>query len=155
MRDIPKDYVCDFEQVSGYTHWFDKLPSTPKAEGEIDFTYSQCIIINSDIKEMQKGKAVGQGAHGSVGAFLETYLKNPTVAIEWIKEGQRKVVLKAPEQVILNIAKQIITDDPSMPIFVVRDFGLTQIPKNSLTCIAIGPTEKYRIAKYTKDLKLY
>ena len=123
-----------------------------------DFKYTQFIIINEDIKGIQKGKLIGQGAHAAVGAFLEAQKRDPDAAKGWFDEfngGQRKIILKAPEHVILKLSEKLILEYPEIPIYMVRDFGLTQIPQDTLTCMAIGPALKSDIDRFVKDLKLF
>lgn len=124
----------------------------------MEFEYTQFIIINEDVKGIQKGKLIGQGAHAAVGAFVEALKKNHDAAIGWFTEckgGQRKIILKAPEQTIIKLSEKLILDHPEIPTYVVRDFGLTQIPADTLTCMAIGPALIHEIDHYVKELKLF
>ncbi len=63
----------------------------------MDNELKQVIIVRSDIK-MGKGKIASQVAHASVSSFYEVLQKNKEMAERWIKEGQKKVVLKRYRQ---------------------------------------------------------
>lgn len=116
-----------------------------------DFKYTQYIIINSDVK-MGKGKAIAQGCHASLGSYLDgTDLK---LAYEWKLEGARKVVLRASENEIMELYNKISNEHPNIPTYLVKDFGLTQIPAGSITALGIGPYLIYRLKEYVKDLRL-
>lgn len=117
------------------------------------FKYTQYIIINQDVKDMRKGKLVAQGAHASIGAYrLVATHNNSAIPDNWFEEGQRKIILKASEQTILALYDKLIAD--GIVAYIVRDFGLTQIPVDTLTCMAIGPDVISNIEDYVKDLKL-
>ena len=45
--------------------------------------------------------------------------------------------------------------EQKVPYFAVKDFGLTELEPNTLTCIGIGPELNEKIDKITKSLKLY
>lgn len=112
-------------------------------------TFKQVIIIRKDLK-MDSGKIVSQGSHASLGSFL---IANSRIRKVWLKEGGKKVVLKVGGLKDLNVIRKKAAA-AKLPNFVVRDAGLTQIKKGTVTCIGIGPTEEEEIDKITKDLKL-
>lgn len=118
------------------------------------FKYTQYLVINSDVKEIKKGKLVAQGAHASIGAYRLAQKDDNYSAIldNWFDEGQRKIALKATEKEILALYDRLIAD--GVIAYIVHDFGLTQIPADTLTCMAIGPDTISNIEQYVKDLKL-
>jgi PTH2 family peptidyl-tRNA hydrolase len=115
------------------------------------FEYTQYIIINSDVKEIKKGKLVAQGAHASIGAYRKAIKESPEITDGWFDEGQRKITLKASEAEILSLNEKIANNTHT---YIVRDFGLTQIAPDTLTAMAIGPDKIKNIEQYVKDLKL-
>jgi len=119
---------------------------------EHNFQYTQYIIVNSDVKEMKKGKMCAQVAHASLGAYL--VCDDMGTQYEWLSEGARKVVLKASEEKIIELYDKISNQRPNIPIYKVRDYGLTQVPENTLTAIGLGPYLIYILQEYVKDLKL-
>jgi PTH2 family peptidyl-tRNA hydrolase len=92
------------------------------------------IVMRTDLG-MRKGKLCVQAGHAAVAAVIEGDI--PEV-MDWYEEGQKKVVLKALNDFqLLGIAT--IARMQGLKVVEIRDFGLTQIPENSLTCIGIGP----------------
>jgi len=111
--------------------------------------YKQAIILRKDLK-LGFGKAVSQACHASIGAMKRG---NKRVVKKWESGGSKKVVLKIGSlRKLNNIRKKAVS--AKLPCFVVRDAGLTQIKKGTVTCIGIGPAEEKRINKITKNLKL-
>jgi PTH2 family peptidyl-tRNA hydrolase len=71
----------------------------------------------------------------------------------WFSEGQPKIVVKVNS---LDELIQVQTDAEVLriPVVVVQDRGLTQIPSGTVTCVCIGPAPSYIIDKVTSELKL-
>ena len=104
----------------------------------------QTFLVNTDLK-MRKGKIAAQVAHGetlymedkfnkhSYGGMYDRYIK-------WKSGGMHKVVLKSTEKEMIETIN--ILNNLDIMCYSVRDFGLTQIPKNSFTVLAIEPLEK-------------
>jgi peptidyl-tRNA hydrolase len=118
------------------------------------FKYTQYLIFNSDVKDIKKGKLTAQSAHASIGAYRLAQKNDnySAVADNWFDEGQRKIALKASEKEILALYDKVTQD--GIIAYIVRDFGLTQIPADTLTCMAIGPDTIANIEHYVNDLKL-
>jgi peptidyl-tRNA hydrolase, PTH2 family len=108
------------------------------------------IVVRKDL-DMSCGKIAGQVGHASVTAYR---MANGTHEGEqWYSEGQKKIILKVPdEQTLLKIGEIAILNQ--LQVNSVHDFGLTQIAPNTLTCIAIGPDEDDKIDAIIKGLKL-
>jgi peptidyl-tRNA hydrolase, PTH2 family len=107
------------------------------------------IIVRKDLN-MGAGKIAGQVGHASVTAYRNA---PKDVGDKWFGEGQKKIVLKiASEKDLRQIIGKSIIEDVS--VWPIRDFGLTQVEPNTLTCIAIGPDTDERVDKIIKDLKL-
>ena len=131
--------------------------------------YKLAIIMRTDL-EMGKGKMCVQAGHASILAWQNTkgmstigedYLGD--TRDRWFKEGQFKVVLKAPldmvvgipannEESLLRFAQK--ARELGLPVVEVRDFGKTQVESNSLTCVAIGPAFSEDVDKVTGNLPL-
>ena len=109
--------------------------------------FKQVIVVRNDLK-LSKGKLAAQASHASVSAMLKSKLKDP-----WLREGQKKVVLKVASQEELF---EIYEDAKSMglPTALIRDMGLTEIPPNTVTCIGIGPEKEEVLDRVTGHLKM-
>jgi PTH2 family peptidyl-tRNA hydrolase len=107
------------------------------------------IVVRKDLG-MGAGKVAVQAGHAAIIA----YRASPDKADVWFNEGQKKIVLKVPdEQALLNIEQKALVY--KVKVNRVIDFGLTQIAPNTLTCIAIGMDEDDKINEITKGLQLW
>jgi PTH2 family peptidyl-tRNA hydrolase len=108
------------------------------------------IVVRKDLN-MSCGKIAGQVGHASVKAYRMT--NGTHEGEQWFTEGQKKIVLKVPDETtLLKIGEIAILNQ--LQVNSIRDFGLTQIEPNTLTCIAIGPDEDEKIDAVIKGLKL-
>ncbi len=97
--------------------------------------FKQAIVVRKDLK-LKKGKLAVQVAHASVLAADKSSVKK-----EWEKEGQKKVVLECQNlQELISLYQKAIA--ANLPVALVIDAGLTQIPKGTKTCIGIGPEKE-------------
>ena len=112
------------------------------------FMYKQMIIISSDIK-MSKGKTAAQSAHASVEALGRADKK---ISDAWKKAGQKKIVLKAGEEELIDMEKKCKKE--KIPCALIRDAGLTELQPNTITALGIGPDDEKKIDKITGRLKL-
>ncbi len=112
------------------------------------FAFKQVIVVNADLK-MGKGKVCAQVAHAS----LEAYLKvDKRLREAWRAEGAKKVVLKASGDELNALVEKVARE--GVPFAIIRDRGLTQIPPNSLTAVALGPANEKKLDALTGHLKL-
>lgn len=112
----------------------------------------QVIVIRRDI-EMGKGKMVAQGAHASLSSFLKTWKSHREWASQWLRSGQKKIVVRVDS---LEELKKVYEEARSLglPVAVVRDRGLTQLPPGTVTAVGIGPAPAELIDRVTGKLKL-
>ena len=110
--------------------------------------YKQVIIIRMDLK-MSKGKAIAQACHASLGAYRKAGSMKRKL---WEIEGEKKVVLRAESLEELLKLKQE-AEKAKLPAYLVIDAGLTELPKGTVTALAIGPDKEGRIDKITGKLK--
>ncbi len=114
--------------------------------------YKQVIVVRTDLG-MGKGKLAVQVAHASLIAAFKVYRENREWFTKWWVSGQKKIVLKvSSEKELLEIADKAMRE--GLPVAIVRDAGLTQLPPGTLTAIAIGPAPSDSIDKITGGLKL-
>lgn len=117
-----------------------------------NFKFKQVIVVRTDIK-MSKGKIAAQVAHAAVTAALEAMKKKPEWFNAWLEEGQKKVVLKVnSDKELIEIYNKALA--MNLPVALIRDMGLTEIPPGTLTTVAIGPAPEDKIDRITGKLKL-
>jgi len=118
----------------------------------INADIKQIIVVRKDL-DLPKGKLCVQVAHAAVAAYIETSHKYPKWASEWLKRGQKKVVLKVSDQKeLLSLYERLKA--MNIPVVLITDAGLTVLPPNTITCIGIGPIPSNIIDPITRELKL-
>ncbi|MHA1143786.1 MAG: peptidyl-tRNA hydrolase Pth2 [Candidatus Helarchaeota archaeon] len=121
----------------------------------LDFKYKMVILIRTDLKEMHKGKAAVQIAHAAVKAADIMRALKPSIYKEWMREGQKKVVLKVSSLEKL-IYHESLAKKEGIPCALIADAGLTQIPPGTITALGIVPiTEEQAKTLELDELKLY
>ena len=114
--------------------------------------FKQVILIRTDLK-MSAGKKCAQACHASVSASDLTKNKDKRAWKNWKLSGQKKVILKArSKEEIISIYTKV--EKQSIPCFLVRDAGLTQLEPGTTTALGIGPVSAKEIDKITGDLPL-
>ncbi len=112
----------------------------------------QVIIVRADL-EMSKGKLGAQIAHGSVSSYLAVSSRDKEIAKEWLDSGQKKIVLKVPdEESLLKLFKAY--QFKKIPCSLINDAGLTQLPPGTTTVLGVGPWKSDEIDQFSKGLKL-
>jgi len=117
-----------------------------------DLQFKQALVVRLDLK-MGRGKIAVQCSHAGVAAAEEARTGHYPWWKGWINEGQRKVALKVPtfgELAKLEKAARALR----LPVYLVRDMGLTQVPPGSPTCLGIGPAPAASLDSLTGDLSL-
>jgi len=112
----------------------------------------QVIIVRADL-DMGKGKLSAQVAHGSVSSYLEAEMIDKKIAKEWIDSGQKKIVLKVPDEESLEKLYKAFKFK-KVPCALINDAGLTQLPPGTTTVLGIGPWRSEEIDIFTDKLKL-
>ena len=101
------------------------------------------FVVNSDlIKQMGTGKIAAQVAHAAI-AVHNQMPKNNAHYHKWKREGQPKIVLKAPEKTLLELIDLYHGCCP------INDAGLTRVDSGSLTVVGFAEN-----VKELSDLKL-
>jgi PTH2 family peptidyl-tRNA hydrolase len=119
-------------------------------KGEME--YKLVIVIRDDLK-MTPGKLAAQVAHAAVTCALEAKMKKAKWFSEWYREGQRKVVLRADDVEELRSLKELAAR-AGLPVALIADAGLTELPPNTTTCLGIGPAPENMIDPITGSLPL-
>jgi len=116
------------------------------------FKYKQVIIVRKDVK-MSVGKIAAQVAHAAVSAAEITRKTRRKWYKEWMIEGQRKIVLEVDSvDELLKIYD--LAKEKNLPVALIKDMGLTELPPDTITTIGIGPAPENIINSLTGKLKL-
>jgi len=114
--------------------------------------YKQIIIVRKDI-EMGRGKLAAQVSHASLSAYQKALNIDMDVAKEWVREGQKKVVLKI--EGLDELLEQFeLAKMEGIPCELIRDAGHTQIEPGTVTCVGIGPWDEKKLDELYGKLKL-
>ncbi|HIQ03482.1 MAG TPA: peptidyl-tRNA hydrolase [Desulfurococcales archaeon] len=114
--------------------------------------YKQVIVVRVDLG-MSKGKIAVQVAHAAVTAAFKAYRCRREWFDKWLNSGQKKVVVKvSSEEELIRVANE--AEKHRLPYAIIRDAGLTELPPNTLTAVAIGPAPATLIDKITGNMKL-
>lgn len=165
--------------VIGYNIFMWRLPSFWKKVhfGVSDEEIKMVLVVRKDLK-MGAGKVAAQCAHAAVASveMLSSLREKSHEGIEccgsasesrssssslwhdwfclWRYSGYSKVVLQCPgENDLITIARK--SKEASLPFYVVRDAGRTQVAAGSKTVLAVGPAPKSVVDSITGHLKLY
>jgi len=110
------------------------------------------VVVREDLK-LSCGKIAVQVAHAAVECTLKSEkAKNPNLR-EWLREGQKKVVVKAKSLEELY-ALEFKARSMGLITALIRDAGLTEVPPGTVTCVGIGPGLEEDINKITGSLPL-
>ncbi len=114
--------------------------------------FKQVIVVRSDLK-MGRGKIAAQVAHASLNSAEKARKIAEKWYEGWLRQGQAKVVVKvASLDELLRLKSQALRE--GLPVAVVEDAGLTQVPSGTVTCLGIGPGPTPLLDNVTGRLKL-
>jgi PTH2 family peptidyl-tRNA hydrolase len=112
--------------------------------------FKQIIIIRKDLN-LSLGKACAQASHASLGAYKKSSSFTKKM---WSAEGEKKVVLKADNDVVLRQLEKKAQKE-KLPVYLVRDAGRTELKPGTVTALGIGPAREGKIDKITGSLPLF
>ncbi len=110
------------------------------------------IVVRRDLG-MSCGKIAAQVAHASVMAALDAERKRSQEFSLWLQGGQKKVIVKVKTLSELQEVERKARES-DLPVQVVKDMGLTEVPPGSVTCISIGPSTSSKLDPVTGSLRL-
>jgi PTH2 family peptidyl-tRNA hydrolase len=112
--------------------------------------YKQVLVVRKDLK-MGIGKIAAHVAHASLDAAMMTDKK---ILDDWRKEGAKKIVVKVNSlKEIQDLEKKAKKE--KIVHSMIKDAGLTQLKKGTVTVLGIGPAKEKNVDKITGKLKLY
>jgi len=114
--------------------------------------YKQVIVVREDL-DISEGKRAAQVAHGALSAALEARQTHARWYKEWLREGQRKVVLRAEDLEHLR-ALHAKARALKLPCATIDDAGLTELPPGTTTVLGIGPAPEHLVDQVTGSLPL-
>ena len=112
----------------------------------------QVIIIRKDLG-MGVGKTAAQASHASIMSYLEAVKVDGKVVEEWLRQGQKKIVLKVDDDKAMKRLYEALKFK-GIPCALVNDAGLTQLPPGTMTALGAGPWRKGELDMLTGGLKL-
>jgi PTH2 family peptidyl-tRNA hydrolase len=120
--------------------------------GASAFSYKQVIVLRTDLK-MSKGKTAAQAGHAAVSAAEYARKNRPEWWNPWMREGQCKIALKVgSEEELLELERKARNE--GLPVALIVDRGLTELPPETTTCLGIGPAPADKVDVVTGNLPL-
>ncbi len=116
------------------------------------FQYKLVVAVRTDLK-LSPGKMAVQVAHAAVGCAVECREGNRKIFDAWLKEGQRKIVVRVKSVSELHLLREAARARGLMTS-LVADAGLTEVPPGTVTCLGIGPAKNMEIDPLTGGLQL-
>jgi PTH2 family peptidyl-tRNA hydrolase len=116
------------------------------------FNYKLVVVTRRDLK-LSAGKTAVQVAHAAVSCALSSKKRDPDTFKEWYEEGQKKVVVKAPDLKALYELKAQ-AEDLGLVTSLIQDAGLTEIPAGTVTVLGVGPARDRDVDRVTGNLPL-
>jgi len=116
------------------------------------FRFKQVLVVRLDL-DMGRGKAAVQCAHAAVSAAEEARNHLHNWWKSWMEEGQLKVAVKVLDlDSILDLERK--GRSKGIPVHLVKDRGLTQVPPGTITCLGLGPAPSDIVDSLTGNLAL-
>lgn len=119
----------------------------------------QVILIRADLK-MRRGKECAQVAHAASMWLRNWLITKPSYATftddqaAWLRGNYRKVVVKSTsEKQLRDVAYE--AEQRGLTVHIVVDDGLTEVPAETATVLAIGPHDDSAFVGMTDHLPLY
>lgn len=116
------------------------------------FRFKQVLVVRVDLR-MGRGKTAVQCAHAAVSAAEEARNRQNDWWSSWIEEGQMTIAVKVPDlDRMLELER--IGRSKRIPVHLIIDKGLTQVPPGTATCLGLGPAPIEILDPLTGDLPL-
>jgi PTH2 family peptidyl-tRNA hydrolase len=115
--------------------------------------YKLVVVVRTDLG-ISKGKMAVQVAHAAVNCALKSKKSDTSNFNKWFGEGQKKVVVKGPNESALQDLQRRARE-VGLISSLVTDAGLTEVPPGTVTCLGIGPAPDSKIDSITGDYALF
>lgn len=117
------------------------------------FEYKLVIVVREDV-DLSPGKMAAQVAHAAVMAALEAKGHSEKWFSQWLREGQKKVVVRGES---LAELRQLEMEARKLKLVaaIVQDAGMTELPPGTITCLGIGPGPNNIVDQVTGHLPLW
>lgn len=110
------------------------------------------FVVREDLR-LTAGKVAAQVAHAAVMLVEEASRRKPRLVEDWKAAGQRKIVLLAPNLVVLEeLARGARAR--GLTTVIVEDAGHTEVAPGTRTVLGIGPAPASAIDPVTAHLPL-
>lgn len=110
------------------------------------------IAVRKDL-DLGKGKMAAQVAHAAVTCALKAEKDDKKVFKEWIRTGQKKIVVKIESLETIYRLKDA-AERAGIVTSMITDAGLTQIAPGTVTCLGLGPADEDVMDPITSSFKL-
>lgn len=111
------------------------------------------IAVRRDL-DLGKGKMAAQASHAAVSCALKSEKNDSKTFKNWVRTGQRKIVVKIDSLADLYRLKDE-AERAGITTAMITDAGLTQIAPGTVTCLGLGPADEDAIDPLTSMLKLF
>lgn len=144
----------DSSKVSVFKIQWSGLSTEQKQEVDTEeIMYSMTLVIRKDL-DMRAGKVAAQCTHASLGACYKKLDSKKVKAFLKEFKGRRVVTLRVNNLAELE-AMERKAREAGINTYIQVDAGLTQVPADTATVLAIGPDDPEKIYEITENLKLY
>jgi peptidyl-tRNA hydrolase, PTH2 family len=114
--------------------------------------YKMVLVIRGELR-LTAGKAAAQAAHAAVMLYQASEKRHPAALEEWLRTGQKKIVLVASTlEQLEGLATQARAH--GLPTTWVEDAGLTEVAPGTRTCLGLGPSLSSQLDGITGSLDL-
>lgn len=119
---------------------------------ESPFTHKLVVVVRRNLR-LSPGKLSVQVAHAAVACALRAQESAPKAFREWMREGQKKVVVRVETERDFHSLRET-AEAVGLPTALVQDAGLTEVPPGTVTVLGIGPGAEGSLDRVTGHLPL-
>lgn len=118
----------------------------------MEFERKMVFVVRKDLK-LGPGKMAVQVAHAATSLAEANRKRKRDDYDEWLRDGQKKVVVKAESLEQLFALKEQ-AERRGLPTSLIQDAGLTEVAPGTVTCLGIGPARDRDVDPITGGLPL-